>query len=379
MNQKVLYLDNASTTYMHPDVISYMEHIMHEYYANASSVHTLGLKSQKLLKESRDYLLSTLSPMESGNIYFTSGGSESDNMALKGIADVASGKHIITTKIEHNAVLRTCQYLEKKGYEVTYLDVDSEGLVDLKQLEASIRPDTFLISVMYANNEIGTVQPIRKIGEIAGKHGILFHTDAVQVYGQIPIDVDADHIDLLSVSSHKFRGPKGVGFLYVRNGIQMESLIHGGGQESGMRAGTENVPGIAAMKEAARITFSSLKESVRDLTALRNYFIDKVLKEIPCARLNGSLSHRLPNNINLSFVGIAAGQLLDYLDGHGICVSTGSACSSGSGKPSHVLEAIHLNEDEITGSIRFTINTAVTKEDLDFVIETLKNGIGSLL
>ena len=372
MQNKTIYLDNASTTRIHPQALQAMTDAMNRYYANASSVHTMGMECKNLLEDARNYFISTLSPSLKGMVYFTSGGTESDNWALKGICEASSGKHIITSKIEHNAILKTCSYLERHGYDISYINVDETGIVDLQELENAIRPDTILISIMFANNEVGTLQPIKEIGEIAKKHGILFHTDAVGSYAQVPIDVDALNMDLLSVSSHKFHGPKGVGFLYVRNGVYLEPLIHGGSQESGLRAGTANLPGIIGMQEAAKIAFSSLKTNQNQLIDLRQYFIDRILREIPCAKINGSPQNRLPNNISISFSGFSAGKLLDLLDQDGIIVSTGSACASGSGKPSHVLTALGLSEEEIDGSLRFSLNTSITKSDLDYTVRSLQ-------
>lgn len=372
MKNKTIYLDNASTTIICEEALQAMSTAMKQYYANAASAHTMGKECRDLLEEARDYFLSTLSPVGNGTVYFTSGGTESDNWALKGICEAHSGKHIITSKIEHNAILNTCAYLEKHGYDISYINVKEDGVVDLNELENAIRPDTILISVMFSNNEIGTIQPVREIGEIARRHDVLFHTDAVGSYTQIPIDADAKNIDLLSVSSHKFHGPKGVGFLYVKNGVYLESFMHGGSQESGLRAGTQNLPGIIGMQEAAKIAFASQEKNHKQMSELRTYFINRILEEIPCAKLNGSPQNRLPNNVNISFKGCSAGKLLDLLDQDGIMVSTGSACASESRKPSHVLTALGLSEKEIESSLRFSLNESITKEDLDFTVEALK-------
>lgn len=372
MNNKTIYLDNASTTIIDARALEAMNEAMKLYYANASSTHAMGKVCKDLLEKARAFFVSTLSPTNQGTVYFTSGGTESDNWALKGICDAHSGKHIITSRIEHNAILNTCAYLEKQGYDISYIDVDAHGIIDLKQLENAIRPDTILISVMAANNEIGTLQPLKSIGEIAKKHDILFHTDAVGAYSQIPLNVDDLSIDLLSISGHKFHGPKGVGFLYVKNGVAIDPLMHGGSQESGHRAGTQNLPGIIGMQKAAEIAFENLGKNQQYMAELRQYFIDQIIKEIPCAKLNGDPINRLPNNINMSFKGFLAGTLLDQLSQDGIMVSTGSACGSGSKKPSHVLTAIGLSEEEITGSLRFSLNTSITKDDLDYTVQSLK-------
>ena len=311
---------------------------------------------------------------KSEEIYFTAGGSESDNWALIATAEAygSKGKHIITSKIEHHAILHTCEYLEKKGYEVTYLDVDEAGLVDLEQLRASIREDTILISVMFANNEIGTIQPIGKIGQIAHEHGILFHTDAVQAFGQIPINVDELHIDMLSASGHKFNGPKGIGFLYIRRGVKIRSFIHGGAQERRRRAGTENVPGIVGIGAAAERAARTRKERTGKEREMRDYLIRRIESEIPYCRLNGDREKRLPNNVNFSFRFVEGESLLIRLDMKGICASSGSACTSGSLDPSHVLLAIGLPHEIAHGSLRMTLSEEITKEEADYVVEALR-------
>ena len=311
---------------------------------------------------------------KSNEIYFTAGGSEADNWALKATADAYrdKGNHIITTKIEHHAILHTAQYLEKNGYEVTYLDVDEDGKVRLEDLKKAIRPETILISVMFDNNEIGTIEPIIEIGQIAHEHGILFHTDAVQAYGQLPINVDECHIDMLSASGHKLNGPKGIGFLYIRKGVKIRSFIHGGAQERKRRAGTENVPGIVGIGTAAKRAADTREERTASEVEVRDYLIDRVLKEIPYSRLNGHRTDRLPNNANFSFQFIEGESLLIMLDGKGICASSGSACTSGSLDPSHVLLAIGLPHEIAHGSLRLTINEEITKEDIDYVVENLK-------
>ena len=321
----------------------------------------------------RDRIATTLGA-KSNEIYFTAGGSEADNWALKATAEAYrdKGNHIITTKIEHHAILHTAQYLEKNGYEVTYLDVDEDGKVRLEDLKKAIRPETILISVMFANNEIGTIEPIKEIGQIAHERGILFHTDAVQAYGQLPINVDECQIDMLSASGHKLNGPKGIGFLYIRKGVKIRSFIHGGAQERKRRAGTENVPGIVGMGTAAKRAADTREERTANEVEVRDYLIDRVLKEIPYSRLNGHRTDRLPNNANFSFRFIEGESLLIMLDGKGICASSGSACTSGSLDPSHVLLAIGLPHEIAHGSLRLTINEEITKEDIDYVVENLK-------
>ena len=318
--------------------------------------------------------------LRTNEIYFTAGGSESDNWALKATAEAYGnkGKHIITSKIEHHAILHTCEYLEKRGFEITYLDVDENGIVDLEQLKSSIREDTILISVMFANNEIGTIQPIKEIGEIAHEHGILFHTDAVQAFGQVPINVDEYKIDMLSASGHKLNGPKGIGFLYIRQGVKIRSFVHGGAQERKRRAGTENVPGIVGLGKAVERAAASMKERTEKEVELRDYLIGRIEKEIPYCRLNGDRTKRLPNNVNFSFRYVEGESLLIMLDMKGICASSGSACTSGSLDPSHVLLAIGLPHEIAHGSLRMTLNEEITREDLDYVVDTLKDIVQNL-
>ena len=314
------------------------------------------------------------------DIYFTSGGSEADNWAIKAAADAygQKGKHIITSKIEHHAVLHTCQYLEQKGFEVTYLDVDENGVVKLEELKKAIRPDTILISIMFANNEIGTIQPIKEIGAIAREHGILFHTDAVQAYGHLPIDVDELGIDMMSASAHKINGPKGIGFLYIRKGIKIRSFIHGGAQERKRRAGTENVPGIVGMGAAVERAMRTMETRTAKERKLRDYLIERIETEIPYCRLNGDRTNRLPNNVNFSFRFIEGESLLIMLDMKGICASSGSACTSGSLDPSHVLLAIGLPHEIAHGSLRMTLGEETTREDLDYTVDTLKEIVANL-
>ena len=376
---KTIYMDNAATTRVLPEVFEEMKPYFLEQYGNPSSVYSFVNDAKKVVDQAR-VTISDFINAKPQEIYFTAGGSESDNWALKATAEAYAnkGKHIITSKIEHHAILHTCEYLERRGFEVTYLDVDENGIVDLEQLKASIRPDTILISIMMANNEIGTIEPIKEIGAIAKEHGILFHTDAVQAYGHIAIDVDEAHIDMLSVSGHKFNGPKGIGFLYIRTGVKIGSFIHGGAQERKRRAGTLNVPGIVGIKKATEIARDTLKERSEYETKLRDYAIDRILNEIPFTRLNGDRKKRLPNNMNFCFRFIEGESMLILLDQKGVCASSGSACTSGSLDPSHVLLAIGLPHEIAHGSIRLTISEENTKEEIDFVIDNLKQIIERL-
>ena len=377
--KKLIYLDNAATTKTAPEVVEAMLPYFSEAYGNPSSIYSLAGESRKAVDQARETIARALAARPE-EIYFTAGGTESDNWALKATAEFyrKKGNHIITTKIEHHAVLHSCQWLEKQGFEVTYLNVDENGVVRLEELKAAIRPTTILISVMYANNEIGTIQPIREIGEIAHEHGILFHTDAVQAFGQLPIQVDDCHIDMLSASGHKLNGPKGIGFLYIRKGVKIRSFIHGGAQERKRRAGTENVPGIVGLGKAVERAVGTMEARTETEQRLRDYLIDRVLKEIPYARLNGHRSQRLPNNANFSFQFIEGESLLIMLDMEGICGSSGSACTSGSLDPSHVLLAIGLPHEIAHGSLRLTLNEEVTKEELDYVVDTLKRIVEKL-
>ena len=376
---KLIYLDNAATTKTAPEVVQAMLPWFTENYGNPSSIYSLGTESKKAVSEAKDIIAGSLGAA-SNEIYFTAGGSEADNWALKAAAEAyaSKGKHIITSKIEHHAILHTCEYLEKKGCEITYVNVDENGIVKLVELEKAIRPDTILISIMFANNEIGTVQPIKEIGEIASRHNVLFHTDAVQAYGQLPINVDECHIDMLSASGHKLNGPKGIGFLYIRKGIKIRSFIHGGQQERGRRAGTENVPGIVGMGAAAKRAFSILEEKRAKETELRDYLIEQIEKEIPYCRLNGDRNRRLPNNVNFSFRFVEGESLLIMLDMKGICASSGSACTSGSLDPSHVLLAIGLPHEIAHGSLRLTLNEENTKEEMDTTVAAIKEIVTKL-
>ena len=369
----MIYLDNAATTKTAPEVVDAMLPYFSEYYGNASTIYGLGAESKKAMDHARQTIADSLGAKPE-EIYFTAGGSESDNWALKATAEAyaSKGKHIITTKIEHHAILHTCEYLEKRGFEITYLNVDRDGLISLDELKAAIRPDTILISVMFANNEIGTIEPIAEIGEIAKEHGVLFHTDAVQAYAQVPIHVDEMHIDMLSASGHKLNGPKGIGFLYIRKGVKIRSFVHGGAQERSRRAGTENIPGIvglgAAVERAMRIMDSKTQREIE----LRDYLIGRLENEIPHCWLNGHRTKRLPNNINFSFLFIEGESMLIMLDMKGICASSGSACTSGSLDPSHVLLAIGLKHEEAHGSLRLTLSEDSTKEEMDIVAEEVK-------
>lgn len=371
--KKLIYLDNAATTKTSPEVVAAMLPYFTEHYGNPSSVYGFAGISKNAVSDARRTIARTLGAKEN-EIYFTAGGSEADNWALKATAEAyqSKGKHIITTRIEHHAILHTAQYLEKHGFEVTWLDVDEHGSVKLEQLRKAIRPDTILISIMFANNEIGTIQPVREIGEIAHENGILFHTDAVQAYGQLPINVDEYHIDMLSASGHKLNGPKGIGFLYIRKGIKIRSFVHGGAQERKRRAGTENVPGIVGLGKAAELAVTSMEERTAKERKLRDHLIARVLDEVPYTRLNGHRTNRLPNNANFSFQFIEGESLLILLDGDGICGSSGSACTSGSLDPSHVLLAIGLPHEIAHGSLRLTLSEETTEEDIDYVVESVK-------
>lgn len=376
---KLIYMDHAATTAVRPEVLDAMLPYFTEKYGNPSSVYTFASRNKDVINVSRDIIADSIGAKPE-EIFFTGGGSESDNWALKAAAEAFSekGRHIITTKIEHHAILHTCQYLEKQGFDVTYLDVDEKGMVDTGRLEASIRSDTILISVMTANNEIGTIEPVSRIGAIAHEHGILFHTDAVQAYGQIPLDVNAMNIDMLSCSGHKLNGPKGVGFLYVRSGVKIGSFIHGGQQERGRRAGTENVPGIVGMGKAAELAVLSMNERMGRETEIRDHMIRRIMAEIPYSRLNGHESERLPNNINISFQFVEGETILIMLDMAGICASAGSACTSGSVDPSHVLTAIGLPKEISHGAVRLTLGYENTMEEGDFVVDNLKRIVENL-
>lgn len=372
----MIYLDHAATTPMARQVADSMESYYAKDYANASTIYEFGEKSRHAVEYARKVVARSLHA-RTNEIYFTAGGSESDNWALKGTAEAyqEKGRHIITTQIEHHAVLHTCRYLEEQGYEVTYLPVDAQGFVPLNKLEEAIRPDTILISVMFANNEIGTIEPIAQIGRIARRHGILFHTDAVQAYAQIPINVDAYQIDLLSASGHKFYGPKGTGFLYIRDGVKTASFIHGGGQEQGRRAGTENVPGIVGIGTAAEIAMRTMSERIYRETRMRDWMIRTIQKRIPGAWLNGDRYARLPNNVNFSFENIEGETLLLLLDAKDICASAASACSTGSTEPSHVLTAIGREPELAFGTLRMTLGEATTWEEIHTAAEAVEENV----
>ena len=379
MEKKLIYMDNAATTPVKPEVLDAMLPYFTEKFGNPSSIYSISSENKKAITDAREVIAKTINTTPE-NIYFTAGGSESDNWALKATADAyaSKGKHIITTKIEHHAILHTCEYLETKGFEITYLDVDENGLVKLDELTAAIRPDTILISVMFANNEIGTIEPIAEIGKIAHEHGVLFHTDAVQAYTQVPIDVEAMNIDMMSTSGHKINGPKGIGFLYIRKGVKIKSFIHGGAQERHRRAGTENVTGIIGLAKAAEIATANMKERTAEEIKVRDHLIERIEKEIPYAKLNGDRVKRLPNNVNFSFQFVEGESMLILLDSKGICASSGSACTSGSLDPSHVLLAIGLPHEIAHGSLRLTISDQITMEDADYVVDNLKEIVNHL-
>ena len=376
---KVIYLDNASTTRMQDDVVNKMINFYTDDFYNPSSIYSSSQRIRTKVEECRALVATTLNA-KNNEIFFTSCGSESDNWALKGIAlaYASKGKHIITSKIEHHAVLNSAKVLEKNGFDVTYLDVDENGIVDIEALEKNIRKDTILVSIMYANNEIGVIEPISQIGSICKKHNIIFHTDAVQAYAHVNIDVNKENIDLLSASGHKFGGPKGIGFLYKRSNINIPSVIEGGSQEMNKRAGTENVAGIIGMSEAAKKAFENIDNTTKYEKELRDYSINRILTEIPYCRLNGDKYSRLSNNINISFNFIEGESLLLLLNKYGICASTGSACTSNSLEPSHVLLAIGLPHEIAHGSLRLTLSSQTTKEEMDFVIDKIKDSVNIL-
>ena len=371
---RIRYFDHAATTYVKADVLREMLPYFRINYGNASSLYSIGRKSKNKIDIARKRVADAIGS-KSKEIYFTSCGSESDNLAIKGVAyeNKSKGKHIITSKIEHPAVLNTCKRLEKEGFEVTYLNVDSKGRISIEELENSIREDTILITIMFANNEIGTIEPIEEIGKIAKKHNILFHTDCVQAIGNIKIDVKKLNIDLLSMSAHKFYGPKGVGALYVKEGINFQKIQDGGQQEKDKRAGTENVAGIVGLGKAIEIANINLERYNKKLTMLRDYCIEEIKRNFKDVKLNGSRINRLPGNINFSFPRINGEELLLKLDEYGICVSSGSACSSGNDSPSHVLQAIGVKDELINGTIRITLGEENTKQDIEFLIKCLKN------
>ena len=384
MNNRI-YLDHAATTDMLPEVAYAMEPYYVKRYGNASATYELGSEARDAIELARREVAASIHAKPS-EIYFTSGGTESDNWAVKGMAGERKryAKHVITSKIEHHAILHSCEHLEKLGYQMTYLDVDSDGIVKVPQLEkvildgeksGDIEDRISVVSIMYGNNEIGSIQPIEEIGMLAKKHRIPFHTDAVQVVGQIPISVKRLPVDMLSASAHKFHGPKGVGFLYLREGIKLPSFIHGGAQERGKRAGTENTAGIVGMAKALSIATKEMDRNIRMITAQRNYFIKRVMQEIPDCKLNGHLKKRLPGNANLSFKGISGTALLVLLEEEGIFASAGSACSAGSTNLSHVIKALGVSKEYAYGTIRFTMGRDTTKEELDKTISVLKKSV----
>lgn len=376
----MIYLDNAATTKTAPEVVEAMLPYFSEFYGNPSSIYEIAGKSKEAITKAREQIAQVIGARPE-EIYFTAGGTEADNWALAATyeAYASKGNHIITTKIEHHAILHTCEYLEKqRGARVTYVDVDENGIVKLDDLQKAITPETILISVMTANNEIGTIQPVEEIGRIAKEHNILFHTDAVQAFGQIPLNVDECHIDMLSSSGHKINGPKGIGFLYIRKGVKIRSFIHGGAQERKRRAGTENVPGIVGYGAAAKMAVDTMKERTAKETELRDHLIHRILTEIPHSRLNGDPVKRLPNNCNISFEFIEGESLLIMLDMKGIAASSGSACTSGSLDPSHVLLAIGLPHEIAHGSLRLTLSAETTREDIDYTVDQIKEIVARL-
>lgn len=366
-----IYLDNAATTAVSPAVMEAMLPYFTQVYGNASSIHGFGREAKRAIENARRQVVKALNAAAPQEIYFTAGGTESDNWAIKGVALAHQGGHIITTAIEHHAVLHTCQWLEKRGYDVTYLPVDEYGRVTASQVEKALREDTILVSVMAANNEVGTIQPIAEIGKLCRARGVIFHTDAVQAIGAIPIDVQAMNIDLLSLSAHKIHGPKGTGALYVRKGVKIDSLIHGGAQERGFRAGTENLPGIVGLGKAIEVACANLDDNAARMTALRQRLIDGLRTRVSDTRLNGHPTERLPGNANLSFDKVEGEALLLRLDLMGVAGSSGSACTSGTLDPSHVLMALGLTQAQANGALRLTIGTDTTAEEIDAVLDIL--------
>lgn len=379
MSGQTIYFDNAATTKVRREVLDAMIPYFLEDYGNPASIHSMGRNPRDAMEAARKQIASLIGakPQE---IYFTAGGSEADNWAIKSavLGPHAKGKHLIVSAVEHHAIIAACEYLEKMGVDVTYVPVDGNGRVDPADVEDAIRDDTAMISVMTANNEIGTIEPIREIGAVARRHKVLFHTDAVQAYGQIPLDVDADNVDLMSASAHKLGGPKGVGFLYIRNGVRIDPLVHGGGQERGIRGGTSNVPGIIGFGKAAEIAARDMGAHIAKETELRDHLVGRVLGEIPYSRLNGDPVHRLPGNANFSFDFVEGESLLMSMNMAGVCISTGSACASGSLDPSHVLLAIGLKHETAHGSLRFSISSDNTMEEVDRAVDILKAAVERL-
>lgn len=374
-----IYMDHAATTPVRKEVLEEMLPYFTEYYGNASGIYGIAKESKKAMEKAREQVAAAIHAQPS-EIYFTAGGSESDNMALRGVAEALKnkGNHIITTKIEHHAILHTCEYLEKHGFRVTYLDVDADGKVSVDDVRAAICPETILISVMFANNEIGTIEPIAEIGKLAHEKGIYFHTDAVQAMGHVPIDVEEMHIDLLSISGHKLGAPKGIGAIYIRKGVRVSPLIFGGAQEKKMRAGTENIPGIVGLGKAVKLAAAELPETRTKLEKMRDRLIKGILEAIPYSKLNGHPTDRLPGNCNISFEFIEGESMLLLLDALGVAASSGSACTSGSLDPSHVLLAIGLPHEKAHGSLRLTLDTDNTEEEIDFILEKLPQIVARL-
>lgn len=377
--EDVIYLDNAATTRVADEVEEAMRPYLGDKFGNASTIYSYGEEAREAIEHARCVIAESLEAKPS-EIYFTSGGSESDNWAVKGIAGACKekGNHIITSRIEHHAILNSCEYLERLGYEVTYLDVDENGMVSVEEVARAIRPETTLITIMFGNNEIGTIEPIMQIGRVARERQVLFHTDAVQAYAQVPISVRRYPVDLLSASAHKFHGPKGVGFLYIREGVLLPSFIHGGAQEQGKRAGTENVPGIVGMGRAVELAFSDMKRRIRRETMLRNYLMEKVMHEVDGVRINGHRTNRLPGNVSMSFQGVDGASLLILLDEDGICASGGSACNTGESRVSYVIKAIGVPEAYAPGTVRMTLSGDTTREEIDQAVEALKRNLKRL-
>lgn len=377
--ERSVYLDHSATTYVKQEVLDEMFPYFSQNFGNPSSLYKLGKNNKNAVELSKSRISNAIGA-NANEIYFTAGGSEADNWAIKGIAfaNEKKGNHIITTNIEHPAIINSCEFLKKHGFEVTYLNVDEYGMINLDELKKAIRPTTILISVMFANNEIGTLQPIQEIGEIAKENKIYFHTDAVQAVGSVKIDVKKMNIDMLSMAGHKFYGPKGIGVLYIKDGVEIENLIHGGGQENGKRAGTENVPAVVGIGKAIDIAYNEFDKNTEKILALRERLINGIETKIPDVRLNGHRKLRLPGNANFSFEGVDGGTLLEMLNLHGISASSGSACSAKNVKPSHVLTAIGLSDNIVKGSIRFSIGTQNTEEDIDYTLDVLVSEVKKL-
>jgi cysteine desulfurase len=377
--EKKIYLDNAATTKTRPEVVEAMLPYFTEKFGNPSSIYEFATQNKKAVDDARTIIANSLGA-DASEIYFTAGGTESDNWALKATIEAYEGKgnHIITSKIEHHAILHTCEFLAKHGYEITYVDVDENGVIKLDQLQKAIRPTTILISVMFANNEIGTIQPVKEIGAIAKQNNILFHTDAVQAFGQVDINVNELGIDMLSASAHKLNGPKGIGFLYIKKGAKLRSFIHGGAQERQRRAGTENVPGIVGFGKAVEVAMATMKDRVQKEIRLREMLIKRVMEEVPYVRVNGDRVRRLPNNVNFSFQFIEGESLLIMLDMNHICASSGSACTSGSLDPSHVLLAIGLPHEIAHGSLRLTLSEENTEDEINYTVNKIKEIVDKL-